>query len=70
MPPAACKLAELGGEIVEARFCLTGKRLAQYLAMLGFGRAAMPRRPPLEAQNQIVVEIANAEATRHHALSR
>jgi hypothetical protein len=42
--------------------------LTQYLAMLGFGRAAMPCRPPLEAQDQIVVEIANAEAAWHRAL--
>jgi hypothetical protein len=68
VPPTACELAELGGQIVETRFRLTGKRLTQYLAMLGFGRAAMPCRPPLEAQDQIVVEIANAEAAWHRAL--
>jgi hypothetical protein len=62
VPPTARELAEPGRQIVETRFRLTGERLTQYLAMLGFGRAAMPCRPPLEAQDQIVVEIANAEA--------
>jgi len=28
----------------------------------------MPCRPPFEAQDQIVVEIANAEAARHGVL--
>jgi hypothetical protein len=65
--PTARKLAELGCQIVETRFPLAGERLTQYLAMLGFGRPAMPRRPPFEAQNQIIIEIANAETARHRA---
>jgi hypothetical protein len=63
VPPTARELAELGCQIVETRFRLTAERLTQYLAMLGFGRPAVTRRPPLQAQNQIIVEIANAEAT-------
>src|SRR6266550_2405256 len=33
----------------------------------GLGRAAVARRPALQAQNEIVVEIANAEAAWHRA---
>jgi hypothetical protein len=57
VPPTARELAELGRQIVEARFRLAGERLTQYLAMLGFGRPAMTRRPPFETQDQIIVEV-------------
>jgi hypothetical protein len=62
------ELAKLGRQIIEARFGLAGEGLTQYLAMLGFGRAAVARRAALSAQNEIVVEIANAEAAWHRAL--
>ena len=62
MRPASRELAKLGRQIIEARFCLAGEGLTQYLAMLGFNRTSVARRPALQAQNEIVVEIANAEA--------
>jgi hypothetical protein len=63
VPPTARELAELGSQIVETRFRLTRERLTQYLAMLGFGRPAVTRRPSFQAQNQLIVEIANTKAT-------
>ena len=36
--------------------------------MFGFGRAAMPRRPPLQAGDQIVIQIAYMQIPGHSGL--
>ncbi len=36
--------------------------------MFGFGRAAMPRGPPLQAGNQIVIQIAYVQIAGHSRL--
>jgi len=65
VPSTACEPAELGCQIIKARLRLASESLTQNLTMLGFGRPAMPCCASFETQNQIIVEITNAEAAWH-----
>jgi hypothetical protein len=54
--------AKLGGEFVEIAFGFCGEDLTQYVADFGFGRLFMANGAALEAGDEFIVEIANADA--------
>jgi hypothetical protein len=65
--PPLCQLPQLGGQRVEGRLNIADKGLAEDFPMFSFGRAAVPRRPTLQTNDQIVIQIANMQVSNHPA---
>jgi len=59
---------QLGGKFVERKLGIRPQRSAQNLADFGLGRMAVTGRSPLQARDEIIVQVADAEVC--HALSR